>query len=145
MGYNVRGGKLDRDLSGVDSVAILKDCEHTNSEYLSKRPSSAGPSNGAVSFFPFHHHCASLTCSPRTKKAPSIFPRIRRHNGFGHYPSRLALLVLRRRRRYDGCQRCAHLGRRDIPNYFRKVPFYVDLVDLMHKVRTITSLQSESP
>ena len=78
---------------------------------LSKRPSSAGPSNGAVSSsFPFHRHCASLT--PRG------------------------------RRRYDGR---THLGRRDIPNYFREEPFYVDLIDLMDEVCTITPLQKESP
>ena len=87
MGYDVPGGKLNRGLSGVYLVANLKDCEHRNPEYFSRRPSSAGPSNGAVSSFPFHHHCTSLTCISLTTKVPSIFPRFRQHNGFGHYPS----------------------------------------------------------
>jgi len=34
MGYNVPGRKLNRGLSGVDSVAILKDRELRNSEYF---------------------------------------------------------------------------------------------------------------
>ena len=55
------------------------------------------------------------------------------------------LLVPPGRRRYDGRRLCAHLGMRDIPNSFQKGPFCVDLIDLMHEVRTITPLQTESP
>jgi hypothetical protein len=52
MDYNVPGGKLNRGLSVVDSVAILKGRELTESEYCrntSRQPSSAGLLNGWVS------------------------------------------------------------------------------------------------
>ena len=29
--------------------------------------------------------------------------------------------------------------------HFRKEPFYVDLIDLMHEVRTVTPLETKSP
>jgi hypothetical protein len=71
MDYNVPGGKLNRGLSVVDSVAILKGRELTESEYF--KAAVLGWSVEWVGVF--HHpspHC-SLTWSTL---ASSVLPRI---------------------------------------------------------------------
>lgn len=73
MDYNVPGGKLNRGLSVVDSVAILKGRELTESEYF--KAAVLGWSVEWVGHFssPLHHCPTSLMAA----LAPSLLPRVR--------------------------------------------------------------------
>ena len=69
MDYNVPGGKLNRGLSVVDSVAILKGRELTESEYF--KAAVLGWSVEWVGVF--HHPLSNLTWSAL---ASSVLPCI---------------------------------------------------------------------
>ena len=116
MDYNVPGGKLNRGLSVVDSVAILKGRELTESEYF-----KAAVLGWAVEWVclqslspPFLPRRGLICDTPL--KAPSLLPRFGRYHGLEHHPSRPGLLVPRRGRRSHGRERCAHSRGRDLPD-----------------------------
>jgi hypothetical protein len=72
MDYTVPGGKLNRGLSVVASVAILKGRELTESEYF-----KAAVLGWSVEWVGLFHH-RSLHCPVSwSTLAPSVLPRIR--------------------------------------------------------------------
>src|SRR5450631_3889740 len=101
MDYNVPGGKLNRGLSVVDSVAILKGRELTESEYF-----KAAVLGWSVEWVSLFHHPSSHCPASWSALAPSLLPRIRCHYGCEHYPPWPALLVPRRGRWSHGRERC---------------------------------------
>jgi hypothetical protein len=76
MDYNVPGGKLNRGLSVVDSVAILKGRELTDSEYFKAAVLGWAVEWVRICLFPLPCHSISPLLPP-ARKAPSIFPRCR--------------------------------------------------------------------
>ena len=72
MDYNVPGGKLNRGLSVVDSVAILKGRELTESEYF--KAAVLGWAVEWVRSLSFPLHATTRPDDP--PKAPSLLPRL---------------------------------------------------------------------
>lgn len=110
MDYNVPGGKLNRGMSVVDSVAILKGRELTEGEYF--KAAVLGWSVEWVRLFTVRCPCVVS----KSALAPSLLPRFRRHYGREHHPSRATLLVPRGRCWSYGYQRRPPFGRGDLPN-----------------------------
>jgi hypothetical protein len=71
MDYNVPGGKLNRGLSVVDSVTILKGHELTKSKYF-----KAGVLGWSVEWVGAFHHPSPHCPSSWSALASSILPRI---------------------------------------------------------------------
>jgi farnesyl diphosphate synthase len=136
MDYNVPGGKLNRGLSVVDSVAILKGRELTESEYFRRLPSSVGPSNGSVSPFP-------TTSSPARPNRDLLklqayllvtddimdASTIRRGQPCWYHVEGVVLKAVNDAFILEGA--IFQMIRKN----FRNEPFYVNLVDFMHEAR----------
>jgi Polyprenyl synthetase len=73
MDYNVPGGKLNRGMSVVDSVAILKGRDLNESEYF--KAAVLGWSVEWVRLFHPAHYCTPLTARSSSKPTSS-FPTI---------------------------------------------------------------------
>ena len=135
MDYNVPGGKLNRGLSVVDSVAILKGRELTESEYF-----KAAVLGWAVEWVrlssPLPLPRRSLYYSPLKLQAYFLVsddimdasitrrgqPCWYRVDGVGLMAVNDALIL-------EGAIF------QMIRKHFRNEPFYVDLIDVMHEVR----------
>jgi hypothetical protein len=74
MDYNVPGGKLNRGLSVVDSVAILKGRELTESEYF--KAAILGWSVDCVKWVGVFHHPSPHCPSSWSALASSVLSRI---------------------------------------------------------------------
>jgi len=74
MDYNVPGGKLNRGMSVVDSVAILKGRELTEAEYF--KAAVLGWSVEWVRLFSFLPYLPRIADRPLTQ-APSLLPCFR--------------------------------------------------------------------
>jgi hypothetical protein len=107
LDYNTPGGKLNRGMSVVDTLTILKGSDLTEDEYF--RAAALG-------------WCVELVCLPpylpspflRRCLAPSLLPRFGRYDGRVHYSSRSALLVPRAQG-WEHCdQRLLHARGRDL-------------------------------
>jgi hypothetical protein len=102
LDFNVPGGKLNRGLSVVDSVEILRGRGLTDDEYFKVallgwcielvRPSS---------------RVLASRLDVRRDAAASLFPRLRRHHGPVDHAPRTVVLVPRRRRGQHRDQRRA--------------------------------------
>ncbi|KAN0124348.1 farnesyl diphosphate synthase [Russula decolorans] len=120
MDYNVPGGKLNRGLSVVDSVAILKGRELTESEYF-----KAAVLGWSVEWLQAYFLVSDdIMDSSITRRGQPCWYRV---EGVGLMAVNDALLL-------EGAIF------QMIRQHFRKDPFYVDLLDLMHEVSYQTEM-----
>jgi len=120
MDYNVPGGKLNRGLSVVDSVAILKGRELTDSEYF-----KAAVLGWAVEWLQAYFLVSDdIMDSSITRRGQPCWYRV---DGVGMMAVNDALIL-------EGAIF------QMIRKHFRKEPFYVDLIDLMHEVSYQTEM-----
>lgn len=87
LDYNVPGGKLNRGLSVVDTVTILKGRALTSDEYF-----KAAVLGWCIELVRANFRISLADLLPNIK-ATSVLRRLRRLYGFQHHASRTALLV----------------------------------------------------
>ncbi|KAH9979425.1 farnesyl diphosphate synthase [Lactifluus volemus] len=114
MDYNVPGGKLNRGLSVVDSVAILKGRDLTEAEYF-----KAAVLGWSVEWLQAYFLVSDdIMDDSVTRRGQACWYRV---EGVGLMAINDALIL-------EGAIF------QMIRKHFRKEPFYVDLLDLMHEV-----------
>jgi len=120
MDYNVPGGKLNRGLSVVDSVAILKGRELTESEYF-----KAAVLGWSVEWLQAYFLVSDdIMDASITRRGQACWYRV---EGVGLMAVNDALIL-------EGAIF------QMIRKHFRHEPFYVDLIDLMHEVSYQTEM-----
>jgi len=120
MDYNVPGGKLNRGLSVVDSVAILKGRELTESEYF-----KAAVLGWSVEWLQAYFLVSDdIMDASITRRGQPCWYRV---EGVGLMAVNDALIL-------EGAIF------QMIRKHFRKEPFYVDLIDLLHEVSYQTEM-----
>ena len=106
LDFNVPGGKLNRGLSVVDSVEILKGRGLTDDEYR-----KAALLGWCIELVRPSSLVLESRVDVRRGAAASLFPRLGRHNGPLDHPPRTAMLVPRPRRGRHRGQRRVHARR----------------------------------